>query len=146
MRVRVPHIHIGDNLALIKAMRLANVQTFGSNVWRPNINLSAPQIDFSCGADRKMVFFYVYLRNITKKSPFWCRYTDKKIIRWLSFEFLQVRREKVQHRPMRICVSVYFLKFFPIGAHPVSATGRYRHSVWTATQTNYGSSIQGGWY
>ena len=57
--VRVPHIHIGDNLAQIKAMRLANVQTFGSNVWRPNINLSAPQIDFSCGADRKMVIFYV---------------------------------------------------------------------------------------
>ena len=57
--VRVPRIHIGDNLAKIKAMRLANVQTFGSNVWRPNINLSAPQIDFSCGADRKMVIFYV---------------------------------------------------------------------------------------
>ena len=46
MQVRVPRIHIGDNLAQIKAMRLANVQTFGSNVWRPNINLSAPQIDF----------------------------------------------------------------------------------------------------
>ena len=41
MQVRVPRIHIGDNLAQIKAMRLANVQTFGSNVWRPNINLSA---------------------------------------------------------------------------------------------------------
>ena len=59
MQVRVPRIHIGDNLAQIIAMRLANVQTFGSNVWRPNINLSAPQIDFSCGADRKMVIFYV---------------------------------------------------------------------------------------
>jgi hypothetical protein len=59
MQVRVPRIHIGDNLAHIKAMRLANVQTFGSNVWRPNINLSAPQIDFSCGADKKMVIFYV---------------------------------------------------------------------------------------
>ena len=70
MQVSVPRIHIGDNLAQIKAMRLANVQTFGSNVWRPNINLSAPQIDFSCGADRKMVIFYVYLRNITKKSRF----------------------------------------------------------------------------
>jgi hypothetical protein len=40
MQVRVPRIHIGDNSAK-KAMRLANVQTFGSNVWRPNINLSA---------------------------------------------------------------------------------------------------------
>jgi hypothetical protein len=93
MQVRVPRIHIGDNLAQIKAMRLANVQTFGSNVWRPNINLSAPQIDFSCGADRKMVIFYVYLRNITKKSRFWRRYADKKKLRWLSFEFLRVRRK-----------------------------------------------------
>jgi hypothetical protein len=59
MQVRVPRIHIGDNLAQLIAMRLANVQTFRSNVWRPNINLSAPQIDFSCGADRKMVIFYV---------------------------------------------------------------------------------------
>ena len=91
--VRVPRIHIGDNLAQIKAMRLANVQTFGSNVWRPNINLSAPQIDFSCGADRKMVIFYVYLRYITKKSRFWRRYADKKKLRWLSFEFLRVRRK-----------------------------------------------------
>jgi hypothetical protein len=78
MQVWVPHIHIGDNSAQIKAMRLANVQTFGSNVWRPNINLSAPQIDFCCGADRKMVIFYVYLRNITKKSRFWRRCADKK--------------------------------------------------------------------
>jgi hypothetical protein len=79
MQVRVPRIHIGNNLAQIKAMRLVNVQTFGSNVWRPNINLSAPQIDFSCGADRKMVIFYVYLCNITKKSQFLRRYADKKI-------------------------------------------------------------------
>jgi hypothetical protein len=32
------------------------------------------------------------------------------------------------------------------GAHPVSTSGWTRHSVRTATQTNYGSSIQGGWY
>ena len=70
MQVRVPRIHVGDNLAQIKAMRLANVQTFGSNVWRRNRVLSAPQIDFGCGTDRKMVIFYVYLRNITKKSQF----------------------------------------------------------------------------
>jgi len=30
MQVRVPRIHIGDNSAQIKLMRLANVQTFGS--------------------------------------------------------------------------------------------------------------------
>ena len=35
MQVRVPRIHIGDNLAQIKAMRLANVQTLAPNVWRP---------------------------------------------------------------------------------------------------------------
>ena len=70
IQVRVPLIHIGDNLAHIKAMRPANVQTFGSNVWCPNRVLSAQQIDSICGADRKMVIFYVYLRNITKKSRF----------------------------------------------------------------------------
>ena len=59
MQVSVPRIHIDDNLAQIKAMRLANVQTFGSNVWRPNRVLSAPQIDYICGADRKMVIFYM---------------------------------------------------------------------------------------
>jgi len=32
-----------------------------------------------------------------------------------------------------------------LSPYPVSATGQFRHSVWTATQTNYGSSIQGGW-
>ena len=30
MQVRVPGIHIGDNSAQIKAMRIANVLTFGS--------------------------------------------------------------------------------------------------------------------
>ena len=47
-----------------------------SNIWVPmfgvqtskNRVLSVPQIDSICGADRKMVIFYVYLRNITKKS------------------------------------------------------------------------------
>ena len=62
MQVRVPLIHIGDNLAHIKAMRLANVQKFESNVWRPNRVLSAPQIDSICGV------FYVYLRNITQRN------------------------------------------------------------------------------
>jgi hypothetical protein len=107
MQVRVPRIHIGDNPAQIKAMRLANVQTFESNVWRPNINLSAPQIDFSCGADRKTVIFYVYLCNITKKSQFSRKYADKKTLRWFSFEFLRVRR-KISSTPsyayLRICL------------------------------------------
>jgi hypothetical protein len=30
MHIRVPRIHIGDNSAQIKAMHLANVQTFGT--------------------------------------------------------------------------------------------------------------------
>ncbi len=41
MQVSVPRIHIGDNSAQIKAMCLANVQTFRSNVWRPNRVLAA---------------------------------------------------------------------------------------------------------
>ena len=57
MQVSVPRIHIDDNSAQIKAMRLANVQTFGSNVWRPNRVLSTPQIDSICGVDKKWSFF-----------------------------------------------------------------------------------------
>jgi hypothetical protein len=69
MQVRVPCIQIGDYLALSRAMHLANVQTFGPNVWRPNRVLSVPQIDvLSVCADRKMVNLYVYLCNFTKKS------------------------------------------------------------------------------
>ena len=107
--VRVPRIRIGDNLAQIKAMRLANVQTFGSNVWRPNINLSAPQIDFSCGADRKMVIFYVYLRNITKKSRFWRRYADKKKIKMVILRVPSSAKENKFNTVL--CVSAYLLIF-----------------------------------
>jgi hypothetical protein len=109
MQVRVPRIHIGDNLAQIKAMRLANVQTFGSNVWRPNINLSAPQIDFSCGADRKMVIFYVYLRNITKKSQFSRRYADKKKIKMVLLRVPSSAKENKFNTVL--CVSAYLLIF-----------------------------------
>ena len=68
--MRVPRIQFGDNLAQIKAMRLANVQTFGSNVWHNRV-LSVLQIDLSACTDRKMVNLYVYLRNFTKKSRFY---------------------------------------------------------------------------
>ena len=74
LRVRVPRIHIGDNLAQIKAMRLANVQTFGSNVWRPNINLSAPQIDFSWrgaetwGFHESPSYPHVWLSGLERKN------------------------------------------------------------------------------
>jgi hypothetical protein len=69
--VRAPRIRIGDNLAQIKVMRLANVQTFDPNVWHPSRVLSVPQIDLFACADRKMVNLCVYLRNFTKKSRFY---------------------------------------------------------------------------
>ncbi len=75
--VRVPRIQLGDNLVQIQAMRLANVQTFGLNVWWPNRVLSVPQIDVFACADIKMVNLYVYLRNFTKKS--WFYRTDTQI-------------------------------------------------------------------
>ena len=55
MQVSGPRIQIGNNLAQIKVMLLANVQIFGSQCWRPNRVLSVPQIDLSVCADRKMV-------------------------------------------------------------------------------------------
>ena len=68
MQVRVPCIQIGDYLAQSRTMPLANVQTFGPNVWRPYRVLYVPQIDLSVCTDRKMVNLYVYLRNVTKFS------------------------------------------------------------------------------
>ena len=48
--MRVPRKRIGDNLVQIKAMRLANVQIFNPNVWRPNRVLSVPRL--SARADK----------------------------------------------------------------------------------------------
>ena len=45
MQVRVPQIQIGDNLAQSRAMRLVNVQTFGSQC------LASTQSSI-CAADR----------------------------------------------------------------------------------------------
>ena len=45
MQVRVPQIQIGDNLAQSRAMRLVNVQTFGSQC------LASKQSSI-CAADR----------------------------------------------------------------------------------------------
>jgi hypothetical protein len=64
--------------------------------------LSVPQIDLSARADKKMVIFYVYLRYFTRKSQL-CR-TDTQIKKF------GVQRKTFAHHPMRICVSVYFLK------------------------------------
>jgi hypothetical protein len=56
----------------------SDVSSECSNIWVPmfgvqtskNRVLSAPPIDSICGADRKLVIFYVYLRNITMNSRF----------------------------------------------------------------------------
>jgi hypothetical protein len=75
----------------------------GPNAWRLDRLLSVPQIDLSARADRKMVIFYVYLRYFTKKSRLYR--TDMQIKKNLVCE-----GKTFAHRPMRICVSVYFLK------------------------------------
>jgi hypothetical protein len=41
------------------------------NFWHPDKGLSAPQIDLSACADRKMVILYVYLRICTTKTQFY---------------------------------------------------------------------------
>ena len=85
----------------------------GPNVWRPNRVLSVPQIDLSVCADRKMVNLHAYLRNITKKSRFYRADTQIKNIKivflWVPSSF-ECEEKKFPHRPMRICVSAYFLK------------------------------------
>ena len=84
---------------------------FGNQTGKNRV-LSVPQIDLSVHADRKMVILYVYLRNFTKKAQFYRADTQiknfrTKILRWFSF----VCEEKsFTHRPMCICISVYFLK------------------------------------
>jgi len=45
-------------------MCLANVQTFRSNVWRPNRVLAVPQIDSICDEDRKMDWCGVAVRCV----------------------------------------------------------------------------------
>ena len=67
MQVRVPRIHIGDDVS--SECSNIRVPMFGVQTSKNRV-LSAPQRDYICGADRKMVIFYVYLRNITKKSRF----------------------------------------------------------------------------
>jgi hypothetical protein len=73
------------------------------NFWHLDRLLSVQQIDLSACADRKMVIFYVYLRYFTKKSRLYR--TDMHIKKKMVCE-----GKTFAHRPMRICVSVYFLK------------------------------------
>ena len=128
MQVRVPRIRIGDNLAQIKAMHLANVQTFGSNVWHPNINLSAPQIDFSCGADRKMAIFMCICVISQRNHNFGADTRIIKEIRWLSFEFLRMQR-KISSTPsyvyLRSClcskeITALLVVLFLVARHAAS--------------------------
>jgi hypothetical protein len=71
MQVRVTRLQLGNNLVQSRAMRLANVQTFGPQCLaskRPKTEFYLR--DLSVCADRKTVNLYVYLRNITNKSQF----------------------------------------------------------------------------
>ena len=88
MQVSVPRIHIGDNSVQINVMRLANVQTFGSNVWHTNRVLAAPKIDSICGADRKMVIFMCICVISQRNHKFSADTQTKKKLIWFSFEFL----------------------------------------------------------
>ncbi len=79
----------------------------GPNVWHLDRVRSVPQIDLSARADRKNGHFvcvsvYLHKENTILQN----RYTDKKI-RWFSFV---CEGKTFAHRPMRICVSVCFLK------------------------------------
>jgi hypothetical protein len=62
-----------------------------------------------CCADRKMVIFYVYLRNITKKSRFSRRYADKKIIKMVLLRVPSSAKETKFNTVL--CVSAYLLIF-----------------------------------
>jgi hypothetical protein len=75
-----------------------------SNVWRLDRLLSVPQIDLPARTDRKFVIFYVYLRYFLEKSQFHRTDTQIKTIP------LECKEKTFAHRPMRLCVSVYFLK------------------------------------
>ncbi len=67
--IGVPRVLLGDNLAQSRAMRLANAYLEErSRCLASRQTLSVPQRDLSARADRKMVIFYVYLRDFTKKS------------------------------------------------------------------------------
>ena len=95
---------LGNNFAHIKAMRLANVYLERSQCLASRQILSVLQIDLSARADRKMVIFYVYLRYFLKKSRFHRTDTQVKTIPSVC------EGKTFTHSPMRICVSVYFLK------------------------------------
>jgi hypothetical protein len=95
---------LGNNFAHIKAMRLANVYLERSQCLASRQILSVLQIDLSARADRKMVIFYVYLLYFLKKSRFHRTDTQVKTIPSVC------EGKTFTHSPMRICVSVYFLK------------------------------------
>ena len=104
LRVRVPHIHIGDNLAQIKAMRLLNVQTFGSQCFaskqsKKEIWLRRSQIYW--GAQIEKWSFCMCSCVISQRNH------DFKILRWFCFA---CEGKPFTHRPMRSCVAAYFLK------------------------------------
>jgi hypothetical protein len=111
MQVRVPRIHIGDNLAQIKAMRLANVQTFGSQCFaskqsKKEIWLRRSQI-YRGAQIEKWSFFMCSCVISQRNHDFGADTQIKKKLRWFSVEFLRVRR-KITSTPsyayLRICL------------------------------------------
>jgi two-component sensor histidine kinase len=71
--------------------------------------LSVPQIDLSVCADRKMVNFYVYLRNITKKLRF---YRADMQIKNIKMVFLRVPLSETENKFNTVlCVYAYLCIF-----------------------------------
>jgi hypothetical protein len=100
----VPGIQLGNYLAQSREMFLANAYLESSQFLQIDSVLSAPQIDLSACSDKKMVILYLYLCICTTKTRFYR--TDAQIQK-----IERVCKGKTfAHRPMRICVSVYFLK------------------------------------
>ena len=96
---------IGNNFAHIKAMLLENAYLERSQCLASRQTfICAADRFISARADRKMIIFYVYLRYFLKKSQF--HRTDTQVNTIPSV----CEGKTFTHSPMRICVSVYFLK------------------------------------
>ncbi len=80
MEIGVPRTLLGDYLARIKAMRLANAYLERSQCLASRQTFICAADNLSARADRKMVIFYVYLFYFLKKSRFYRTDTQIKTI------------------------------------------------------------------